>query len=114
MNTNKVLASMALCMALCASSAFVGCAALQSELTPSTPAVTNAVTGVVTPPGPPVATAQLQSAATVAAAVVPEPWGTLIAAALNLLATGAAAYATFHARVAATAASAAITAAKTK
>lgn len=107
MKALKPVIALAAATLLSASAFFTGCSALQSELTPSTPAVTNAVTGVVTPPGPPPAATQLQGAAVVAQEAVPAPYGTLLAALLNLLATGAAAYATFHARQAAVSASSA-------
>ena len=46
---------------------------------------------------------QLRAAAPVVGAVVPQPWGGLAAALMNLLATGAAAFATFRAGSAAAA-----------
>lgn len=66
------------------------CAALKTELG----------VGVQPTNNPPLAV-QLNTAAPVVAAVVPTPWGTLLSAVLNLMATGAAAFATFHARAAA-------------
>jgi len=50
--------------------------------------------GVVVPP----AANQLREGAAVVGSVVPEPWGLMVAALMNLLSTGAATIATFHAR----------------
>jgi hypothetical protein len=85
------------------------CSALKSELygQPVQPAViaTNTATGVITmkpavydPSTVPPIVPQLQAASQTAGMVVPQPYGSLIAALLNLAATGAAAFATFHAR----------------
>jgi hypothetical protein len=87
------------------------CSSLKSELglTP-TPAMTatNAV-GVVTIT-PPLA-AQLDEAAPIAGATLPAPWGGIVQASLLLLAGSASAVATFHARKAAVASTAASVAA---
>jgi hypothetical protein len=90
------------------------CAALKSEFLgpqPAPPAITtNAVTGAVTitPTQVPVSvippiSAQLSQAAPIVSALVPAPYGSLLAALMNLLATGAATYATFRAGTSATA-----------
>lgn len=91
-----VLVSLASSLALTS----VSCAALKSEFT--TTGTTNAV--------PPVTT-QLSAASTVAGEVLPAPYGTLTAAILNLIGVGAAAFATFHARRAASTNAATIAAA---
>jgi len=54
---------------------------------------------------------QLNEAAQVAGAVIPQPWGGLVQATLLLMAGGASAYATFHARAAAVASAATASAA---
>ncbi|MEI6871628.1 MAG: hypothetical protein WCL08_05040, partial [Verrucomicrobiota bacterium] len=61
-----------------------------------------ATPGHVTPPpvNPPISQ-QLAAAADITGTLVPTPYGTLAAAVMNLLATGAAAFATFRARNAA-------------
>ena len=92
----------------------LGCGSLKREFLgsalPPPTITTNAVTGVVTStpaPAPasvtPPISDQLRAAAPVVAAVVPQPYGSLAAALMNLLATGAAAFATFRAGSAATA-----------
>jgi hypothetical protein len=85
------------------------CGALRTEfgLSPhvSTPSVSvpvvdgvsNNVPTVFVSSTPPI-TAQLNEVAPIVSAVVPSPWGTLISGLMNLLAAGAAAFATFHAR----------------
>lgn len=91
----KTMKSLKLSLMLLATSAAItvtSCSTLQKEF--SQPAGTSDV--------PPV-TAQLQAAAPVVAGVIPPPWGSLIAALMNLAGTGAAAFATFHARRAAVA-----------
>ena len=74
------------------------CSTLKSEfgLTP-TPAMTSTNDNgqiQITPPVVP----QLDQAAAVAGAVLPPPWGSIVSGALTLMASGAAAFATFHAR----------------
>ena len=75
-----------------------GCAAVKREfLSQASPGP-----GIVSTNGPlsvtPPITEQLNAVAPIVEAAVPAPWGGLIAAAMNLLATGAAGFATFHAR----------------
>ncbi len=65
----------------------ISCGTLKSEFTKPTPTA-----------GDPPAVAQLHEAASVAAVALPGPSGMLVAAIINLLATGASAFATFHAR----------------
>ena len=79
----------------------LSCAALKNEfgINPGPGNMTTNGVGQVNVQ-PPIS-AQLNQAAPVVQATVPEPYGTLIAALLNLAATGAAAFATFHARSAA-------------
>ena len=100
------LCLLATCMLIGASA----CSALKSEFC-SSPA-TNAVTGVVTPATatvPPVVP-QLNEAAAVAGTVLPAPWGSLVSNMCLMLAAGASAFATFHARAAAASSAAAATA----
>ena len=90
-----------------------GCAAMKHELGIDTAQTATAQTNQ---PGAPIfvpLSNQLQTVAPIVQQVIPEPWSTLISSVLNIAATGAAAFATFHARRAAassaTAASFAIT-----
>ena len=102
-----------------------GCGALRTEFLgppPGPPTLTTnyapAITGSTAPPvavsvtstpapapasvTPPISD-QLRAAAPIVAAVAPQPYGSLAAALMNLLATGAAAFATFRAGSAASA-----------
>ena len=79
------------------------CSSLKSEFLSSP--TTNAVTGAVSPAVsnvPPIVP-QLTEAAGVAGACLPAPWGGLVSGLLTLAASGAAAFASFHARKAAVA-----------
>lgn len=77
------------------------CSALNSEFGLTDPTLPSQV-GVSNSPQDTVPISdQLTAAAPVVQSVVPAPWGTLIAAMMNLAATGAAAFATFHARASA-------------
>jgi len=79
------------------------CSSLKSEFL-SAP-TTNAVTGAVSPAVsnlPPIVP-QLNEAAGVAGACLPAPWGGIVSGLLTLAASGAAAFASFHARKAAVA-----------
>lgn len=100
-NTVLLFSSAVLCLS--------GCAAIKKEFF-SQPVVTTNSQGTLsfTVPTPPI-TDQLRAAAPIVEASVPAPWGTLVAALMNLAATGAAAFATFHARNAAVAARDAVT-----
>jgi len=75
----------------------VSCAALKTEFTKPT----------VDSPPPPIV-AQLDAARPIVAGIVPEPWGSLVSGLMGLAATGAAAFATFHARRAAVASATAV------
>jgi len=83
------------------------CGTLQKEF--QSQPTTNTVTGVVSPAisNAPAIVPQLNEAASVAGTVIPQPWGGLVQATLLLMAGGASAYATFHARGAANASAAA-------
>ena len=102
----KILRSPILAVAclFCSVALFVAaCGTLRSEFQSSP--TTNTVTGAITPAlsnSPPIVP-QLKEAAQVAGDVIPQPWGGLVQATLLLMAGGASAYATFHARGAANA-----------
>jgi len=94
-NTVLLFSSAVLCLS--------GCAAVKKEFF-SQPVVTTNSQGTLsfTVTNPPI-TDQLRAAAPIVEASMPAPWGTLVAALMNLVATGCAAFATFHARSAAVA-----------
>jgi hypothetical protein len=97
MKTKLILPLLATLMVLSATMFVVSCGTIEREL--STPTgTTNA---------PPLAT-QLQAGAAIVAANPEIPYSALIAALMSLAATGAAAYASFHASKAATASATAV------
>ena len=90
-----------ICLATSVTLITIGCGTLQREFLGSPQPValleSNQLPVTVTPP----ITEQLRAAAPFVETYAPAPWGGLVAAAMNLLATGAASVATFHARNAA-------------
>ena len=108
----KILRSPLLAVAVLATSVCLftsACSSLKSELgLKPTPAMTTTNAAGVVTITPPLA-AQLNEAAPIAGATLPAPWGGLVQATLLLLAGGASAFATFHARKSAVASAQAVT-----
>jgi hypothetical protein len=106
--TKLVGLSLLVCCVTSLSLTVVSCGTLKKEfLSPSenAPPATLATNTLFSPPA---IVAQLQQGSQIAGEVLPSPWGGLVSSALLLLSSGAAAFATFHARKASVASATAL------